>query len=94
MTKTRIAVAGAGLIGRVHIDALLASPTCALSAVVDPSPPAFDIAAKAGVPLYRSLADLFSSDKPDGIVLATPNPLHVSQGLECIAGSKRPAPRY
>ena len=85
MAKTRIAVAGAGLIGQVHMRAAQASPTCTLSALVDPSPAAAESAARAGVPLYRSLSELFDSDKPDGVVLATPNQLHVSQGLECIA---------
>ena len=37
------------------------------------------------MPLYRSLAELFAKDKPDGVVLATPNHMHVEQGLECIA---------
>jgi predicted dehydrogenase len=84
MAKTRIAVAGAGLIGQVHMRAAQASPTCTLSAVVDPSPAAAEAAAKAGVTLYPSLAALFAADKPDGIVLATPNQLHVPQALECI----------
>ena len=80
MTRTRIAVAGAGSIGLAHIAALRASPTCALSAIVDPSP----AAAKAGGPLYGSLEDLLARDRPDGIVLATPNQLHVPQALQCI----------
>jgi predicted dehydrogenase len=82
MKKTRIAVAGAGYIGLAHIGVARASASCALSAVVDPAAQAH--ADAAGVPLYRSLAELFSKDKPDGVVLATPNPLHVPQALECI----------
>ncbi len=31
------------------------------------------------------LADLFADDKPDGIILATPNQMHVDGGLECVA---------
>ena len=38
-----------------------------------------------GVPLYPSLAELFARDKPDGIILATPNQMHVDGGLECVA---------
>ena len=85
MSKTRIAVAGAGLIGQVHMKAAQASATCTLSAIVDPSPAAVATAAAAGVTLYKSLAELFAADRPDGIVLATPNRLHVTQALECIA---------
>ena len=85
MSKTRIAVAGAGLIGQAHIGVLLASPTCALSAVVDPSSAAAAVAAQAGVPLFTSIDELLAKDRPDGLLLATPNPLHVPQALQCIA---------
>ena len=83
-TPVRIAVAGAGLIGRTHIDLVIASHDCTLAAIVDPSPAAAAIAAKAGVPLVATLDDLLARDKPDGIVLATPNQLHVPQAMQCI----------
>ena len=81
MTKTRIAVAGAGYIGQAHMGVTAASPSCMLSAIVDPSPAAVEIAARAGVPLYKSLDELFEKDRPDGVVLATPNQLHVEHAL-------------
>jgi predicted dehydrogenase len=85
MNKTRIAVAGAGTIGRAHMEAAQKSPTCILSAIVDPAPGARDTAAKAGVPLYKSLDELFEKNRPDGVILATPNKLHLEQALKCIA---------
>jgi predicted dehydrogenase len=85
MSKTRIAVAGAGYIGLAHIGVARASSTCELSAIVDPSPAAKARAEAAGVPLYATLAELFVKNRPDGVVLATPNPLHVPHALECIA---------
>jgi predicted dehydrogenase len=84
MNNTRIAVAGAGYIGQAHIDVIQRSNTVTLCAVVDPSPAAAEIAAKAGVPHYASLDELLASDKPDGVVLATPNKLHVAHALQCI----------
>jgi len=84
LNKTRIAVAGAGYIGQAHMGVAQNSARCALSAVVDPSPAAADIAAKAGVPLYRSLAELIEKDRPDGVVLATPNALHVEHARVCM----------
>jgi predicted dehydrogenase len=84
MSRTRIAVAGAGYIGLAHIEALRSSRTCELSAIVDPSPRALDAATKARVPLYESLEELLRKDRPDGVVLATPNQLHVPQALQCI----------
>ena len=85
MSKTRIAVAGAGYIGLAHMEVAQKSASVGLSAVVDPSPAAKAHADAAGVPLYTTLAELFAKDKPDGVVLATPNPLHVPHALECIA---------
>ena len=85
--KTRIAVAGAGYIGLAHIRAAQSSPSCALSAIVDPSPEAAKTAAGAGVPLFKSLDELLERNRPDGIILATPNRLHVPQALQCIAAA-------
>src|SRR3954449_12294431 len=81
----RIAVAGAGLIGRRHIEEIAASSTAQLAAVVDPGPAAAEVADRFGVPLYPSLRGLFDAEKPDGIILATPNQLHVDLGLQCVA---------
>ena len=75
--KTRIAVVGAGYIGLAHIAALRASPTCELSAIVDPSP--------AAHATFSSIEELLAKDRPDGVVLATPNRFHVPQALQCIA---------
>ena len=85
MAKTRIAVVGAGYIGQAHIEAAQLDDNCELSAVVDPSPSAVAVADRAGAVLYDSLATLIARDRPDGVVLATPNALHVTQGLHCIA---------
>jgi predicted dehydrogenase len=84
MTKTRIAVAGAGYIGQAHMGVAQHSATVTLTAVVDPSPVAQALAAQAGVPCYASLAELLAHDRPDGVVLATPNALHVAHALECM----------
>jgi predicted dehydrogenase len=85
--RLRIAVAGAGLIGRRHIDLVLKDVRCQLAAVIDPAPGAAEIAVRAGVPLYASLPDLFAHEKPDGIIVATPNNLHMEHGLACVAAS-------
>ncbi len=82
--KTRIAVAGAGLIGKRHIDLAAKAQRAQLSAIVDPAPAAVGIAASYNVPLYQTLAELFEKDRPEGVVLATPNQLHVEQGLQCV----------
>jgi predicted dehydrogenase len=84
MPKLRIAVAGAGAVGLRHIEEIAKCRSCVLAAIVDVSPKAAEAARMSGVPLYSSLAEMFASGKPDGVVLATPNPLHVEHALECI----------
>ncbi|TAN30786.1 MAG: Gfo/Idh/MocA family oxidoreductase [Castellaniella sp.] len=85
MTTTRIAVVGAGYIGRAHIEAARQSETCSLSAIVDPVPASGQLAADFGVPLYATIDELLAKDRPDGVVIATPNHLHVAHALQCIA---------
>ncbi|MFH6784562.1 MULTISPECIES: Gfo/Idh/MocA family protein [Methylobacterium] len=85
MDEVRIAVAGAGLIGLRHIEEIGRNPGTRLSAIVDPGPGAAAIAAREGVPRHETLEACLAADRPDGVVLATPNRLHVPQGLACIA---------
>jgi predicted dehydrogenase len=85
VNKVRIAVAGAGAIGRRHIEEIARSESAALASIVDPSPAADALATQYGVRRYDSLGALMAQDRPDGIVLATPNAMHVDQGLACIA---------
>jgi len=84
LQKLKIAVAGAGLIGRTHIQLVQASADCELAAIVDPADQARELAADAGVAQFKTLAELFAAKRPDGVILATPNHLHVEQSLECI----------
>ncbi len=84
MRKLQIAVAGAGRMGRRHIEVIRASGACELAAIVDPAPGAVKLAQRAGVPLHRTLADLFRGMRPDGVILATPNACHVEHALACI----------
>lgn len=84
MEKLRISVAGAGLIGKTHIKLVAESNQCELASIVDPSPGAVDVAEQYGVPVFDSLDALFTQDKPDGVILATPNKLHSLQAHQCI----------
>jgi predicted dehydrogenase len=84
MHRIRIAVAGAGYIGRAHMNAARTSASVCLSAVVDPEPAAAQEAALLGAAYYPSIDELLKHDRPDGIVLATPNALHVPQAMQCL----------
>lgn len=84
MNRVQIAVAGAGLMGRRHVELIQANPSCRLSAIVDPSPVAVEVAERAGVPLHGTLDGLFNASCPDGVILATPNAVHLEGVLDCI----------
>lgn len=81
----RIAVAGFGLVGRRHAAAIAQAPGLALAGIADPSASARAEATERGEPVFAELGALIAGARPDGIVLATPTPLHLAQGLECIA---------
>ncbi len=80
-----IAVAGAGLIGKAHIARVLGTPGARLAAIIDPAPSAKAQAETLGVPWFADLEAGLDAARPDGVVLATPNTLHVSGGLAAIA---------
>jgi len=82
----RIAVAGAGLIGVRHIEEIRKNRSAQLSAIVDVSPKAAAMAARLRIPIYASVGELLARDKPDGVVLSTPNQVHAEQGIECVNG--------
>lgn len=83
--KIQIAIAGFGLVGRRHAEIVRRAPDMTLSAIVEPSPEGQLAAAAVGVPVVPSIAELLSTSPPDGVLLATPTPLHLEQGLTCIA---------
>jgi len=86
MAPVRIAVAGAGLIGRTHIAVLRsASPGFSLAGVADPSPAAQKEARALGYACYRDVEELLDKERPDGVVVAVPNQLHLKVGLACIS---------
>lgn len=83
--RTRIALVGFGLIGRRHADIIRRAPGLQLHGIVEPSDIGRAAAKELGAPVFSSLDDMFKTDLPDGVVLATPTPLHLEQGLACIA---------
>jgi predicted dehydrogenase len=80
-----ISVMGAGLIGRRHMEHVSAEPMAMLHSVIDPLPAGKDIASKTGVPWFPDFPAMLASGKPDGIIVATPNQLHVAHGLAAVA---------
>jgi predicted dehydrogenase len=81
---TRIAVVGFGLIGRRHAEVIQRAPDLSLAAIVEPSQEGFITAQDQGHPAFKTLDDMLATVHPDGVVLATPTPLHLEQGLACV----------
>ncbi len=81
----RIAIVGVGLVGRRHVDAIRSLQNVSLTAVVDQTLEGETYAAKIGVPYFSDLSQMLQTVTPDGVILATPTPLHIEQGLVCVA---------
>lgn len=81
----KLAVAGFGLVGRRHVTAMAQSGNADIWGVVEPSPQGATEARAQGLSCFDTLAAcLTQPEKPDGIILATPTPLHLEQTLACI----------
>lgn len=83
MQRSKIAVAGCGLIGRRHVEAIRANTHCTLVGIADPDPSIATVAASVGAAHYFSLADLIARERPDGIVVATPTQNHLADAKLC-----------
>jgi predicted dehydrogenase len=80
----RIAVAGAGLIGRRHIELIEASADCVVAGIADPSAEARVLAETRKLPWYADHRALLEREKPDGMIVASPNTLHLAMALDCV----------
>ena len=80
----RLAVVGAGQIGRRHLLAIEAETSCQAVAVVDPSPMGAATAKTRGLPHFSSLDEMFKAVMPEGVINATPNAMHVPLSLQCV----------
>ena len=81
----KLAVLGAGLIGRRHIEQILQLDCAELMAVVDPSDMGRALAAERGARWYPAFAAMLPHERPEAVIIATPNQMHLANGLEVIA---------
>ncbi len=80
----RLVVAGVGLVGRRHVDAIRQTAATELAAVVDPSPEGRAYAEENGLVWFETLDAMFDAVTPDGVILSTPTLLHVEQAMVCV----------
>lgn len=81
----RIALIGAGVMGRQHYQHLQGLSEAQLCAVSDPGPQAAEFAAACGVPCFADHRQMLEQVRPEAAIVANPNSLHVSTALDCIA---------
>lgn len=84
MSRLRIAVIGAGLIGKTHIDRALTSASVELVAMADPTPAADELARAAGAPCFADYRRMLAEVRPEGVVIATPNATHAQITIDCL----------
>ncbi|MGE4482249.1 Gfo/Idh/MocA family protein [Acidocella sp.] len=86
MSSLSIAVCGAGVIGQAHIRLIQAIPAeAALKGIIDPAPQAKAQAEALGVAHEADLERALDEWRPDAVIIASPNALHVDMAKACIA---------
>lgn len=81
----RIALIGAGVMGRQHYQHLRTLDQAQLCAVADPNESAAEFAAECGVAHYADYRQMLALARPEAVIVANPNALHVSTALDCLA---------
>lgn len=84
MSRIRLVVVGPGLMGMKHIALVGDHPGADLAAIVQPERAhARELEATLGVPVYADLKPCLETEKPDGVILSSPNVFHFEQARAC-----------
>lgn len=85
----KVAIIGAGRIGKVHAQAVNAHPEASLVAICDPfGTAAEDLAKIYGATSYQNADDLFADPEVDAVIIGSPTPLHAPQVLGATRAGK------
>jgi myo-inositol 2-dehydrogenase / D-chiro-inositol 1-dehydrogenase len=85
----RVAVVGAGRMGRVHITALERSRKVDVEAVVEPVESTRSALARRGLPVFTTVAELLEEGGIDGVLIAAPTDRHLKL-VEMVVGAGLP----
>ncbi|MFZ1992602.1 MAG: Gfo/Idh/MocA family oxidoreductase [Solirubrobacteraceae bacterium] len=72
----RVALIGAGRMGRVHLEALQAAQMVQLAGVVEPVAATREQLAAAGLEVHETVDDLLAHGAPEGVLIAAPSDRH------------------
>ncbi len=84
MSELRIAILGAGTMGRRHIDYVNASGDCQLVCICDSNSRVAELAAESEVPFFHDAFEALDLASPDGAIIAAPTNLHEELAMACI----------
>ena len=89
MKKLNIAVVGAGIYGKNHLDAYTSNPNVNLVAVCDLKKEITDrIASEYGVKTYNDMEEMLNTEEIDAVSIATPDPYHKDPVMTAIRFGK------
>jgi predicted dehydrogenase len=83
MERVRLGLIGMGLIGTAHARTLQKVEECNLVAVADVDEKYKETASKLDVKYYLNYQEMIAQEKLQGVIIATPNHLHVPMGIAC-----------
>jgi len=84
MSRARIALIGAGQMGREHAGLLRSHSGTELVAACDAFAGAEQNARDGGVPFFTDYVEMLDRLRPDGAVIALPNALHAEAAIACL----------
>jgi predicted dehydrogenase len=84
MDTARLAIVGAGVIGKRHMAAIAVTPSAELVAIADPIPAAKSVAEENGIQWFADTEDMLAAAKPDGVIVATPTEHHLAPVLAAL----------
>ena len=82
-TPVRLAVIGAGLVGRKHAKLIAQLPGCTLAGICDVEPARQPVAEACRTHFYSRIERLLEDQKPEGAIIATPNATHAELAERC-----------
>lgn len=80
----RLAIVGLGMFGQRHAATIRANADCTLVAVADPTDAAAKAASALAIPIWADSAQMLDAAKPDGVIVATPNAMHVPAAMAAV----------
>ncbi len=83
MKPARLAVVGAGVMGRKHADLISAHSACSLVGICDSDSAHGSLAEESNVPFYLDVEELLEKERPQGAIIATPNGSHAALTEVC-----------